>query len=86
MFGGPPSMIILYVPQEKLKILPIVGHELVNIIWSQAFLSLATLLQDGMTALMIAAGNGHLEVVQWLISSWASVDAAKGVSVGVIKI
>ena len=51
------------------------------------FLSLTLLLQwFGETALMKAAGNGHLEVVKYLISSGASVDATNKVSVRVTSL
>jgi hypothetical protein len=36
--------------------------------------------QDGSTALMIAAGNGHLEVAQWLQQAGADIHAKDKVS------
>ena len=56
-----------------------IGHLFV---WSQSSLSLPLLLQDGWTALMLAAQNGHLEVAKQLISSRASVNATDEVSGG----
>ena len=53
------------------------------VVFSQCSLSIPLLVQGGMTALMIAAQNGHLEVVKQHISSGASVDATTKVSVKV---
>ena len=46
-------------------------------------ISLPLLLQDGTTALMRAAENGHLDVAEKLLGSGAQVDATDVVSVSV---
>ena len=51
----------------------------------KVLLSLSLLLQNGWTAVMLAAENGHLEVVRLLISSGASVKAIGKVSVRIIN-
>ncbi len=41
-------------------------------------------MQDGYTALMHAAENGHVNVVQWLVEAGANLEAADNVSVHVM--
>ena len=56
-----------------------VGHMRCSILFLN-FLCFPLLLQNGTTALMLAALNGHLEVVKQLITSWANVVATDKVS------